>query len=105
MLDAYSREDDGKFFGAHDLRLRRYLDGELVVRQSVAGEYRQLLAADQRRQRVDGRDPRVDEVARVLARHRVQRQSVDVHALASVDLAAAVARLAESVEGTAEHVS
>ena len=74
------------------------------MRQPVAGEYRELLSADKRHQRVYRGDTGVDEVARVLARHRVQRQSVDVDALAAVYLAAAVARFAESVEGTPEHV-
>ena len=104
VLDADAREDDGEFFRADDLRLRRYLNRELVMRQPVAGEYRQLLSADKRHQRVYRGDACVYEVARVLARHRVQRQPVDVDALAAVYLAAAVARLAESVEGAPEHV-
>jgi hypothetical protein len=52
VLDAHRGEDDGEFraFVLGYAGLPDYLDGELVVRHAGAGEYRQLLAADQRHQ-------------------------------------------------------
>ena len=77
--DAHGGEDD------HDLgvvagrsRLGSDPGGESVGGQPGAGEDRQLLAADERDEAVDGRDTGLDELVGVGASDRVERQAVDV---------------------------
>ena len=57
-----------------------------------------LLAADQRDERVDGRNARADVVARIRAAHRVDGAAVDVRKFFGIDAAEAVDRLARAVE-------
>ena len=78
------------------------LDGETVVRQSAAGEYRQLLAAHQAVHQVERGDTGLDEVARSRARDRVDGQAFDAAHLARGDRRAAVDHLSDTVEHAAE---
>ena len=65
VLDAHAGEDDGELdVLAQELGLADDLRGDLVVRQAVAAEDRQLLPAHQRVHAVDGGDAGLDEVAR-----------------------------------------
>ena len=86
-------------------RLQRDLRGELVVREAGAGEDRELLAADQGVEPVDGRDAGLDDVARVVARGRVERRAVDVEARLGHRRRQPVARPTEAVEHAPEHLA
>ena len=72
--------------------------------QTGSGEDRQLLAAHQRVQTVDGRNTGLDEFLRVVAGCRVHRQTVDVVAAVGQNLRAVVNGAAEAVENTPQHV-
>ena len=74
------------------------------VRQTGAGEDRQLLAAHQRVEPVDGGDAGLDELVREIAGVRVDRGAVDVEHLLRDDLRAAVDGPPDAVEDPAEHV-
>ncbi len=78
---------------------------EVVVRKAAAREDRQLLPAHERVQPVDGRDARLDEVVGEVAGRRVDRLAVDRSPDLGDDLRSVVARPAEAVEDTTEHVA
>ncbi len=102
VLDAHAGEHhDELFVGGEYLRLADDLGGEPVVRQAVPRKYRQLLAADQGVHAVDGRNARLDEVARILAGIGVDRIAVHVDELRRIHFGIAVDGLAESVEHAA----
>ena len=84
--------------------LTRDLRGQRCMRQAGRGEDRQLLAADEGVQTVNGRDAGLDELCRVGACRRVHRQAVDIEMLFRQDLRAAVDRLAHAVEDAAKHI-
>ncbi len=109
-LSLLERDADG---GKHDgearaviehLGLTRDLGGELRVRQTGAGEDRQLLAAHEGVQTVNRGDARLDELVGVVARGGVDGQAADVEILLGQQLRAAVDGLAHAVKDTAEHV-
>ena len=84
VLDAHGGEDDDEgLVGGEDLRLADDLRGEPVVRQAVAGEDGQLLAADQGVHPVDAGDAGLDEVPGVGARGGVDGHAVHVQAAGS----------------------
>ena len=72
VLNAHRRKDDRKFF----VRIRAQgsllydLRSQLVMRQSVSGEDRQLLSSDQRGQSVDRGNTGLDKVPGILPGHR-----------------------------------
>ena len=76
------------------------LCSQLVMRKTVSGKDRQLLAADQGGQSVDGGDAGVDIVSRIFTGYRVQRKSVDIQADFRCDLAKSVNGLADTVPGS-----
>ena len=73
MLDAHGGKNDGKLLirVLAQRRLFYNLGGQLIMWQTVAGENRQLLSADQRCQSVDGGDSGVNIVSRVLTADRI----------------------------------
>ena len=73
------------------------------MRQSAAGEQRQLLAAHETVHQVERRDARFDEVAGHRARHGVDRQAVDAQVLARRHRRAPVDHLADAVENAPEN--
>ena len=73
------------------------------MRQSRAGEQRQLLAAHQAVHQIDGRHPGLDEIARQGAHRRVDRESIDAHPANRRHRRACVGRLTDAVEGSAQH--
>ena len=77
---------------------------QIGVGQAGAGENRQLLAADQGVQTVDGADARLDKLIGVVAGGGIHGQAVDVHVLVGQQGRAAVDRLAHAVEHAAQHV-
>ena len=74
------------------------------MRKTRRREDRQLLAADEGVQAVDGGNTGLDELCRVGAGCRVHRQAVDVAVLLGEDRRAAVDGLAHAVEDAAEHI-
>ena len=74
------------------------------MRQAGGRKDRQLLAADEGVQAVDGGHAGLDELCRVGAGCRVHRQAVDVAVLLGEDRRAAVDGLAHAVEDAAEHI-
>ncbi len=106
---ADSREHDGEVFSfpgrrrAAQARVGRDLDREPVVRQSAAGEQRQLLPAHEAVHQVQGRDAGLDEIARTRACNRIDRQPVDGVGLACRDRRPAVDHLSDAVEDAAEN--
>jgi hypothetical protein len=74
------------------------------VRQAARREQRQLLAAHQAVQQVDGRHTGLDEVARQRAPRRVDREPLDPHSRARRDRRATVDRAPDAVEDAAEQV-
>ena len=85
-----------------DSGLTRNLHGKLIVLHAGTGEDRQLLATDQRHQRVNGRDARVDIVLRVHTGNRVDWRAVDVGTGNWVDIAQPVNRAAGAVKHAAQ---
>src|SRR5213594_4075072 len=78
MRDPHRGEDDAERLAApDDFGLSSDLQRHLVVRESRAGEQRELLAADQGVQTIDRRDARLDELCGVLPRIRVDRGARD----------------------------
>ena len=74
------------------------------MRQAGSREDRQLLAADEGVQAVDGGHAGLNELCRVGAGRRVHRQTVDVAVLLGEDRRTAVDGLAHAVEDAAEHI-
>ena len=74
------------------------------MRKAGARENRQLLSPHQGIEPVDDGYARLDELAWIVARGRVQRLSVDVHALFGDHGRAAVLRAAHAVKNTAQHI-
>ena len=85
-------------------RLHDDLGGQLVMGQAVAGEDRQLLAPDQGRKAVDGRDPGADIVSWVFSGHGVQALSVDIQPFFGKDRSQAVDGISDAVEGAPQHI-
>ncbi len=106
IFDAHRGEDDAELLvgAAAQVCLTDDLCRQLIVRQTVSGENRKLLAADQRGQTVDGGDAGVDVVPRIFPAAGIQRQSVDVVCLAGDDGPQTVDGAADAVEGTAEDI-
>ncbi len=104
MLDSHRREDHRKLrLRSPNLGLPGNLGGQIVVRQAVAGKYRQLLAANQGVHAVDDRYPRLDKIAWILARRRIYRQAVYVQLDITLRRRAAVYRLAETIKNPPQH--
>ena len=103
---AHAGEHHGELLAlaAAQARALRDLGREPVVRQAARGEERQLLAAHQAVQQVDGRDAGLDEVARQCPPRRVDREPFDAHAGARRNGRAAVDRPADAVEDASEQV-
>ena len=103
--DADGGEHDGEVLvGAEHSGLTGYLRGQRGVRQAGAGEYGQLLAADQGVQAVDSGDAGLYKLGGVSAGSGVHRQAVYVAVGVGQYLGAAVDGLAHAVEYAAEHV-
>ena len=103
--DTHSRKhNDERVVRAAHLSLTCDLCGKLGMGQTGSGEDRQLLAAHQRVQTVDGRNTGLDEFLRVVAGRRVHRQTVDVVAAVGQNLRTVVNGAAEAVENTTQHV-
>ena len=102
VFHAHRGKDDGKFGIVFDRRLLHDLNCQLVVLHAGAGENRQLLAADERRQRVNGGNAGIDIVSRIDTRNRIDRRAVDIPAAGRINLAHAVDRAAEAVKYTAQ---
>ena len=102
VLDTHRGKDDREVGAIGDRSLLDDLDGQLVVLHAGAREDRQLLAADQGGQAVDGRDAGADIVARIDAADRVDRRAVDIAAGDRVDRAEPVDRPAQTVQHPAE---
>ena len=100
---AHRREDDREArLLINQLGLASDLGGEPIVRQTRAREDRQLLAAHQAVQPVDGGDAGLDELARIGACGRVDGRSADRATDVGEHRRATVARLAEPVELASE---
>ena len=103
--DTHGREYNGEFLiGPTHLRLPCDLGCQLGVRQTGAGEDRQLLATDKSVQSVDGGDACLDKLGRVNPGRRVHRQTVDVPSLFREDLRASVRGASQTVKYAAQHV-
>ncbi len=72
--------------------------------QAAAGEQRQLLAAHEAVHQVDGRDARLDEIARQGAPGRIDGHAVDAQAAHRRYRRLAVDRAAHAVEDATQHV-
>ena len=102
--DTYGREYNGEAFaGTQYLGLTGDLRSQLGMGQTGAGEYRQLLAADQGVQSVDGADAGLDEFGRIVAGSRVHGFAVDIPVFVGNDIRAAVDGTAHPVKHTAQH--
>ena len=84
-------------------RLCDQLGCQLIVRQSVAGENRQLLSANKSGQTIDGRNTRIDIIARILAPARVERHAVHVDPYVRDDRSQPVDRSADAVKRPAQN--
>ena len=106
MLDAHSGKYDGELFvrplsqGGLLYDLRR----KLVVGKAVSGEDRQLLAADQCGQAVDGGNPGVDIVSGVFPLDRIRGQAVHIPPQSGGDGAQVIDGLADAVKSTSQHI-
>jgi hypothetical protein len=98
---AHGREDNAERLPTRGC-LGGHLGGELQVRQAGDGKDRQLLAADQRGQRVDGRHTSEHRLGRGLACGRIDREPGDRCRLIPGDQGAAIGRLATPVTHPAE---
>ena len=87
-----------------DVRLLHNLCRQLIMRKTVAGENRQLLAANQSCQSVDSGNTCLNEVSRILAAARVQRKTVDIDLRVGDDRTEAVDRTADTIKCTAQDV-
>ncbi len=101
--------DGGKHNGERLVRaehagLPRDLRRQRRMGQTGAGKDRQLLAADERIEPVDGGNACLDKLRRVGARRRVHGQTVDVLVFFRQDRGAAVDRLAHAIEHAAKHI-
>ena len=94
----------GAFVSQH-LGLPGDLRRQIGVRQAGAGENRQLLAANQRVQAVNGGNTGLDELVGIVTGSGVHGQAVDVPVLFRQDLRAAVNGLAHAVEHPAQHIA
>src|SRR3990172_2401103 len=103
--DSHRGEDDPEgLLAPEDLRLARDLEGDLVMGQPGAREQGELLPAHEGIEPVNRRDPRLDELRRVLPGVGVDRRARDRHALLGDDRRAAVRGLARAREDAPEHV-
>jgi len=101
--DAHGGKHDREgLLRADNLGLARDLRGELGMRQAGRREDRQLLAADQRGQSVDGGNAGVDVVTGIFPHARIQRHAVDVQPHIRFNRSETVDRTADSVEGASE---
>ena len=80
------------------------LSCQTVMRQTVSGEDRKLLSADQSGQTIDRGNAGTDVVTRILTGNRVQRQTVYIDVRFRIDITQTVDRLSDTIEGTAEDV-
>ena len=85
-------------------RLLYDLRRQLVMRQSISRKNGKLLAPDQRRQPVNGRDPCTDIVPGILSLHRVQRQTVYISPVRGHNRSQPVNRFTDPVKGTSQHI-
>ena len=88
-----------------DPRLQRDLRGQLVMRESGAGKYRELLSPHHRVHAVDSGDAGLDEILRIRARGGVQRSAMHVHSGFSHRRRQSVSWPAEPIEDAAEHLA
>ena len=104
MLDAHGGEHDAELLVGiiAQGRLLYQLGRQLIVGQAVAGENRQLLAADQGGQAVDGGKARPDIIAGVFPHDRIQWLAVHIPVDVGHDLAQTVDGLSQTVKGTAQ---
>ena len=105
VFDAHGREHDGELdVFVQQFRLAGDLRRHAVVRQAVAGENRQFLAADKRVHQIDGRNARLDEIARIFAGVGVDRHAIHVAAFRRQRRGQTVFWTRQTVEHAAEHV-
>ncbi len=111
-VDAHRAEDDGEvLLGvvvdvlALDQRgLAADLRADLVVRQPVGGEERDLLPARDGVHHVDGRNARLDHFLRINTLVGVDRHALNVEEVLGEHGRPVVDRRARAVEGTAQHL-
>ena len=105
--DADGSEHHGEVgaFITQNLGLPGNLGRQVGVGQAGAGEDRQLLAADQGVQAVNGGNAGLDELVGVVPGGGVHGQAVDVPVLLRQDVGAAVNGLAHAVEHAAQHIA
>ena len=96
------RHDDDLERLAGDVGLGGDLGGQLEVREAGGGEDRELLAAHERGQGVDDRDPGQDRVARHVAHGRVERRAGHRAGTVAEHRRPAVERLAHPVPDPAQ---
>src|ERR1019366_63146 len=96
--EAHSGDDDLEVL-SRDVGLRRDLGRELEVGQSRRGEDGELLTANERRERVDHRDPGEDRIARDVALTRIERRAAHGATLAGEHRRPSVEGLTPPVPG------
>ena len=104
ILDAHRREHNAEvaLICAGDLRLTDDLHRQLIMLHTRTREDRELLTANQSRERIDARDTRVDVVSRIHARYGIDCGAVDVTAGLGIDGTQSVDRSARAVEDTSD---
>ena len=72
--------------------------------QTISGENRKLLSADQSGQTIDRGNTGTNVVTRIFTGNRVQRQTVYIDVCFRIDITQTIDRLSDTIEGTAEDV-
>ena len=84
--------------------LQDQLGCQLIVRQAVPGEDRELLTADQRCKRIDRGDSRIDIISRILTPAGIERHAVHIDPHLRGNRPQIVDRTADAVESPAEDI-
>ena len=106
IFNTHSCENDRKFFiGIITKRSLFYdLSCQTVMWQTISGENRKLLSADQSGQTIDRGNTGTNVVTRIFTGNRVQRQTVYIDVCFRIDITQTIDRLSNTIEGTAEDV-
>ena len=102
VFNAHGGEHNREIVTVGNCGLADNLNRQFVVFHTGTGENRQLLAANQRGERVDRGNTGLNEVSRIFTGNRVNRRAVDVAFFHGVNRAQPVNRAAEAVKHSAE---
>ena len=107
ILNAHSRENNSEFLIGSSVSqgsLLYDLSCQTVMWQTISGENRKLLSADQSGQTIDRGNTGTNVVTRIFTGNRVQRQTVYIDVCFRIDITQTIDRLSDTIEGTAEDV-